>query len=225
MEDECCFNRQLLSQKQWRPNNFQFGSSQVHVLNPHVQRHPCAGFPGSTFQSKTPSSQDPCCRASCSVVHEGRVAGHTGSYGQREEPATQRRRNKRTRKSCGSNLEWRLTKQIFQFLSSSMLPSMFLRTRLGIFQVILPRLLPLSAIGQGGASKPTSRRPSLLATAACKCWPLDGISQSCCDLLLNGRVPGLDGVKAISSAETVFGHPYVTIFGQSIFGQSIFGQN
>ena len=49
-----------------RQHNFQspivegVGSSQVHVLNPHVQRHPCAGFPADTgsrtFQSETPSS-------------------------------------------------------------------------------------------------------------------------------------------------------------------------
>ena len=51
--DECCVNRQLCTQEQWQPvsNNFQspivegVRSSQVHVLNPHVQRHPCAGFP------------------------------------------------------------------------------------------------------------------------------------------------------------------------------------
>ena len=54
--DECCVDRQPRSQKQWQPvsNNFQspivegVGSSQVHLLNPHVQRHPCACFPAGT---------------------------------------------------------------------------------------------------------------------------------------------------------------------------------
>ena len=50
-----------------------------------------------------------------------------------------------------------------------MLPSMFLRTRLVIFQVILPRLCPTLQVGPG-----RSLKANVLATAACKCWPWTG---------------------------------------------------
>ena len=65
-------------------NNFQspivesVGSSQVHVLNPHVQRHPCANFPADT--GRNPVVQRPLLsRKLLSGGHEGRVANHRQS--------------------------------------------------------------------------------------------------------------------------------------------------
>ena len=178
------------------------GSSQVHVLDPDVQRDAGAGFPADacsrTFQSETPSSEDRRCRASCSEVAT-RVEWQATRRRKREPEASQEENSEKLGVKTGmarrgharkrQNSHWptlgakcprsegearpqcTTDEATLQFLSSSTLPSVFLRTRLGIFQLILPGLYPLSKSAQGGASKPTSKRRSLLATAPSRWWP------------------------------------------------------
>ena len=86
-----------------------------------------------------------------------------------------------------------------------MLPSMFLRTRLGIFQVILPRLCSTLHVGPGRSCKANIQEAVPARHSCLQVLALDRISQRCCDLLPNRRVPGLDGVKAISPTQYAAG--------------------
>ena len=82
-------------------------------------------------------------------------------------------------------------------------------------QVILSWLCPTLQVGPGRSFKADVQETVRARHCCLQVLSLDGISQRCCDLLPNGRVPRLDGVKAISPTCPVRGWTHSTCTAQT----------